>query len=86
MPNTRKCPVNSYKLYLSKLNEDCNDLFQAPNLYFHLLYAKWYKKQPVGEGKLGKFMKEISVRAGLTKIYNNHSVRGTNNNQSKATS
>ena len=71
-----RCPVKSFKLYLSKLTE-IDDLFQTPNLKFKYSDDKWYKKSPVGENTIGKFMKEISTNAGLSVKYTNHCIRGT---------
>ena len=72
----RRCPVTSFKLYLSKLT-NIDDLFQTPNTHYKYPGDKWYKESPVGEGTIGKFMKEISKNAGLSYIYTNHCIRGT---------
>ena len=74
-PNDRRCPVNSFQLYKSKLTE-IEDLFQSPNDKLKI-QGKWYKKSPVGENTIAKFMKEISKNAGLSRIYTNHCIRGT---------
>ena len=71
-----KCPVKSYKLYVSKLT-DLKAFFQKPNPYFKKITDPWYHKSPVGENTIGEFMKNISKNAGLSIIYTNHCVRGT---------
>ena len=75
-PGKRQCPVNSMKLYLSKLTH-IEDFFQTPNQYFKFPNDKWFKATPVGENTIGKFMKDISEFSGLTTVYTNHCVRGT---------
>ncbi|XP_031566888.1 uncharacterized protein LOC116301864 [Actinia tenebrosa] len=37
----------------------------------------WYENKPLGVNKLGDMMKSISIGAGLSKVYTNHSVRAT---------
>ena len=37
----------------------------------------WYENKPLGVNKLRGMMKEISLGAGLSRIYTNHSVRAT---------
>ena len=72
----RRCPVNSLKLYLSKLSH-INALFQKPNANFKYPNHKWYHATPVGENTIGKFLKHICENAGLNRIYMNHCIRGT---------
>ena len=71
-----RCPVKSFKLYLSKLTE-IEPLLQSPNIKFRFPQDPWYKKTAVGENTIGKFMKQISKNAGLSVIYTNHCIRGT---------
>ena len=70
-----KCPVQSFEKYLSKLNPDCHYLFQRPKK--EPKNSIWYDKQCIGKTTRGAKMKEISLRAKLSKIYTNHSVRAT---------
>ena len=72
----RRCPVTSFKLFLSKLTQ-LPDLFQQPNPNYKKPGDKWYKESPVGEGTIAKFMKEISKNVGLSYTYTNHCIRGT---------
>ena len=74
--DSNRCPVKSFKMYLSKLT-DLPDLFQTPNSKYKYPHDKWYKKTPVGENTIAQFMKEISKAAGLSTIYTNHCIRGT---------
>ena len=70
-PNSRKCPVASFRPYLSKLTES-KELFQLPNPYFKIPKANWYKKILNDVGSIGSFMKENSRAAGFSYIYTNH--------------
>lgn len=71
--------VDVYRFYLSKLNPECAALFQKPK------YKKWgleegsiwFDNVCIGVNKIGELMKTISLRAALSKIYTNHSVRAT---------
>lgn len=75
---TERCPVASFEKYLSKLNPDNNTLFQAPIRSRSSESSKpWYKNAPVGEKTLGNFMAKISLAAGLSRRYTNHSLRAT---------
>ena len=62
---SRRCPVTSFKFYLLKLTY-LKDLFQAPNPHFSNSRDAWYKRSPIIENSIGKFMKEISKNAGLS--------------------
>ena len=75
-PGDPRCPVNSFKLYLSKLSS-IDDLFQTPNPCFKIPNDIWYKATPCGVNTIGNFMKQISQRSGPLHIYTNHCVRGT---------
>ena len=54
-PGSKKCPVASFKLYMSKLNK-IDNFFQQPNPYFKRTTDVWYKAQPVGVGTIGRFL------------------------------
>ena len=76
-PGNHKCPVNSFKLYMSKLTK-IEAFFQQPNPYFkNAKCDKWYKEQAVGIGTIGKFLSEISKIAEISYIYTNHCINGT---------
>lgn len=69
--------------YIRKLSDDIDDFFQQPHPAVYPQYSKWYKAQPVGVNKIGKFLSEISKAAGLNHIYTNHSIWGTTVNAMK---
>jgi hypothetical protein len=72
------CPVASFEKYISKLNPTNSALFQAPLLRSPCDSEKpWYKNAPVGEKTLGSFMSKLSLAAGLSRRYTNHSLRAT---------
>ena len=62
-----KCPVASLKLYLSKLNKDCEALFQRPRTVSWKSAESWYGCQPVGINTLSKIMSTISDECKLSK-------------------
>ena len=71
-----RCPVNSYKLYLSKLNPQCDAQFKYPKPNYSS-DGVWYNNKPVGKNSIVEMMKKISVAAGLSKVYTNHCIRAT---------
>ena len=73
-----RCPVASFEKYISKLNPNHTALFQAPLTCAPCdEYKPWYKNAPLGEKSLGNFMAKLSVAAGLSRRYTNHSLRST---------
>ena len=75
---SRRCPLHSYKLYLSKLSPKSNILFQRPNPRFHKKEGQpWYLPEGVGINTMANFMATISKRANLKTRYTNHCLRGT---------
>ena len=71
-PGDPRCPVNSFKLYLSKIaGNKIEDFLQTPNSNFRNTNDKWFKNSPVGINTIGSFMSEISKRAGLSFRYMN---------------
>ena len=71
------CPVASYRKYLSKLNPACEAFFQRPISTRRVHDDIWYGISPVGKNTLSNFMKEISKKAQLSRIYTNHCLRAT---------
>ena len=72
------CPVASFEKYVSKLNPNHTALFQAPlRCAPSDEYKPWYKNALVGEKSLGNFMSKLSLAAGLSRRYTNHSLRST---------
>jgi len=73
-------PTGGYsalELFLSKLNPECEALFQYPKRNWRPSDKIWYENRPLGINKLSKIMYDISSAAGLSCIYTNHSVRAT---------
>lgn len=73
-------PNDGYRalhLYLSKINPNCESLFQYPKRNWSSADSFWYENRPVGVNKLDCMMKEISKEANLSRVYTNHSVRAT---------
>ncbi|XP_078351362.1 uncharacterized protein LOC144636089 [Oculina patagonica] len=73
-------PTDGYsalEVFLTKLNPECDSLFQYPKRNWRPWDEVWYENRLVGKNKLSTLMKEISEEAGLSRIYTNHSVRAT---------
>ena len=76
--STDQCPVRSFMKYKSKLNPECETLFQTPKSAIPSdVDSPWYKKMPVGKHTLGNFMSLISKQAQLSRPYTNHCIRAT---------
>ena len=79
MPEDDLCPIKSMKLYLSKL-DPASDLF-----YTYPITSKnwkpadkiWYTIKQIGKNSIGDFMKKISKRLQLSRLYTNHEIRHT---------
>ncbi len=72
------CPYAYFCLYLNKLNEDLDALWQCPNLYCRKPESmRWYDKQKIREHTMCKWMMELSVQCGLSQKYTNHCIRKT---------
>ena len=69
--------INCLKMYLHKLNPQCDALFQYPKQNLTQENQVWYDNKPLGVNKLAAMMKDISERAYLSRIYTNHSIRAT---------
>ena len=68
------------RLYISKLNQKCEALFQQPRRDWNesaITHDIWYENRPLGVNTLGNMMKEISSKAKPSKVYTNHCVRAT---------
>jgi len=71
------CPVNSFKLYCSKLHPASQDLWQRPRESFSSNDHIWYCNAPLGKNTLSNMMANISSSAKLSKRYTNHCIRAT---------
>ena len=76
---TRMCgeAVQIFTFFLSKLNPDCDRLFQYPLNSFLVSSNTWYAKKPMGKNTLAQMMPRISEKSGLSKTYTCHSVRAS---------
>jgi hypothetical protein len=70
------CPVQSFDLYISKLNEKCDAFLQRPAKNYEGR-TTWYDNAPVGKNKIAEFMKEISRKSGASRLYTNHCIKAS---------
>ena len=63
-------------MYLSKLNDGCQWMWQRPKAKVTEQNASWYVNAPLGKCILGSMLKRICKEAGC-KMYTNHSLRAT---------
>ena len=73
---TENCPVEEFKLYISKLNKNLDEFFQKPKGSAPA-DGPWFDAQVVGVKTLESKMKNISKQADLTELYTNHCIRAT---------
>ena len=71
------CPVRSFEKYVDKLHPKCDALWQRPKEFLNSSNSEWYYNAPVGEKTLKSFMKNLSIKIGLSRVYTNHSCRTT---------
>ena len=72
----QRCPVETWKFYLTKLNPKCPALFQRQTKNFQQKDI-WYDNAPLDHNKIGDLVKQMSVDAALSKSYTNHCIRAT---------
>ena len=77
VPNS--CPVQLFKLYLSKLSSESDRLWQRPRTgLIGYCDVEWFEKRVVGHDMLERFMKlSLSKNVKLEGSYMNHSIRAT---------
>lgn len=64
-------------LYISKLHQELDRLWQRPLGSFIDIITVWYSRVLVGSKTLTMFMSDLRRKCDLDQIYTNHSVRGT---------
>ena len=62
---------------MSKLNGNNNSFWQRPRYNVTENDNIWYRNSAVGHNTLGKFMKTISIDAGLSQLHTNHCIRAS---------
>lgn len=81
--NSRRCPVEVLKVYLSHLNPNLDALFQKPKDLGSAKFnpAKeniWYESEcKLGHNTLENLLKKMTERAGVEPYLTNHSLRAT---------
>jgi hypothetical protein len=71
------CPVDTYKLYLEKLNPDNPFLWQrGKTIKLHYTDPVWYTTK-IGHGPIERFMTYLSKEMGLATVYTNQCIRAT---------
>ncbi len=70
-------PVAIFEKYIEHLNPNCNRLWQWLKNNVTPADPVWFEKAPVGHTKIGNFMKELSEKVKLSKVYTNHSIQAT---------
>ena len=71
-PNNILCPVESFKTYVSLLNDECDAFFQ-----YNSKDIRTFDNKPIGKNSLATMMKDISEDAQLSCTYTNHCIRKT---------
>ena len=67
-----------YELYISKLHDDCDNLWQRLKTRVHYTDKDWFMARPAGHNTLNAFMKNLSEHARLSsQEYTNHSIHHT---------
>ena len=69
-------PVKALEFYLSKLHPENKNLFSKSKKIF-TRDDIWFTKEVIGKNTLVSMMKNISNRAGLSKVYTNQCVRAS---------
>ena len=69
------CPVESFREYISHLNPNCESLWQTP--IDNPKTSVWYANSTVGDHPISEFMKCLSDKGKLSRVYTNHDIRVT---------
>ena len=77
-PGNPRCPVKSYKKYMSRIDHSVPFFFQQPKKNIHLQYDEiWYHKKVFGKETIATWLKTISEKSNCSKLYTNHTLRRT---------
>ena len=77
-PGSSRCPLKSFRFYVSKLSPDCEHLFQRPlKKKVDKTTAVWYQGERRGLHAIGQFLKLITIEAGISPPRTNHCLRAT---------
>ena len=76
VPGSYMCPVAALKLFLKRRNPACHAFFQIPSRDFSVTNV-WYRSQAAGLNSLSGMMRDMSLEAGLSKVYSNYNLRAT---------
>ena len=77
IPGNNICPVSTYIKYVSKLNNNCNRLWQRSKDSFHDDDGVQFCNVPFWKKILTGFMSGLSKKINLSKSYTSHSIRAT---------
>ena len=75
---TTLCPMQVWKIYISKLSNKIDNLWQKPRSG-KIFYddPEWFEGRVVGKDPLERFMKFLSADLELSISYTNHSIQST---------
>ena len=65
--------MNSYKVYISKLNPGIDPLFRTPKKVYDG-NGSWFKCEPLRKNVITTMMPTLSRKAGLSQVYTSHCV------------
>ncbi|XP_062595701.1 uncharacterized protein LOC134257069 [Saccostrea cucullata] len=76
-PGDSRCPVASFKKYLSKLHSSNPNFWQRPKRKYSDDEDTWYENSALGKNTLYSIMSRVSEDYTLSKRYTNYCVRAT---------
>lgn len=71
----KKCPIKLYEIYISKLNDKCDRLWQRAKDSYLPNESTWFQNRPIGKSTIAKFMNNICHICDIGKKYTNHCLR-----------
>ena len=69
--------MKTYDLYTSRLDKNCNYLWQQSKVKVSWSHDIWYTGEPQSKNEIGGLMSTLSKEASLSRSYTNHCVRAT---------